>query len=70
VISDAVTDVSEPYADTMLNVEVAIELVENGCDVEALPDSLLTRLNFYPEDLAMLEDLKSTVNEWLGAVSD
>jgi HD-like signal output (HDOD) protein len=70
VISDAVTDASEPYADTILNVEAAIELVENGCDVEALPDTLLTKLNFYPEDLAMLEDLKSTVNEWLGALSD
>jgi HD-like signal output (HDOD) protein len=30
VISDAVTDASEPYTDTMLNVAAAIELVENG----------------------------------------
>jgi len=70
VICETAAKGNDDHLDAILNVEGAMTLVANGCDVNSLPESLLTRLNFYPEDLNTLEELKSVVNEWVGAISD
>ena len=56
VISDAAVEENEEHLDAILNVEGAGNLVGNSCDIQAMPDTLLTRLNFIRKTLLHLKN--------------
>lgn len=50
----------------LANVQAALVISESGFD--ELPDGLIAKLNFYPEDLEQLKERQEAVIEWVTAL--
>jgi HD-like signal output (HDOD) protein len=59
---------SAEYADEVLNVKAASQLVEAEQDLTQWSAELLGELNFYPQDLEKLEAKVPVIDTWIDAV--